>query len=146
MASHSPLSSSHHHIHPVSMYFKAALLLTFLMGATILASYWDAGNVWINNGIALIIAISKTIVVVGWFMHVKYSTSLTKLFAMLGFLWVTLLGVILVDYFFRGHEPVPSWTGVHDSALPRRIGSSDNLPLTPMDQNVQNRLPKYLGN
>lgn len=136
-----------HHIHPIRMYVFSAAALTFLMVATIVA--WKIeipGGVWVNNGVAMLIAMTKTFVVVMFFMHVKYSTPLTKLFAMLGFLWATLLGVILVDYFFRAHEPVPSWTGVTETALPRRIGDTDHKGLDPIDQNVQNRLPKLLGN
>ena len=134
-----------HHVHPIRMYVFAAMTLTVLMLATILLSYVNFGNVWINNLIALGIAASKTIVVVLWFMHVKFSTPLTKLFAALGFIWATLLGVILMDYFFRGYEPVSSWSGP-ETALPRKIGSTDHRPLSRDEQNIQNRLPKYLGN
>lgn len=146
MAKGTPLGGDHHHIHPVRMYVVAAAVLTVLMGITIWASRIDfPGGVVVNNLVAVGIAITKTVVVVGWFMHVKFSTALTKLFAMLGFLWATLLGGILIDYFFRGHEPVPSWTGAHESALPRRIGSMDHKALAPIDQNVQNRLPGQPG-
>lgn len=142
-----PLAASGHHIHHWSMYVKAAGALTLLMGLTIIASYWHApGGVVVNNLIALGIAAAKTTIVVGWFMNVKFSTSLTKLFAILGFLWATLIWVIMVDYFFRGYEPVPSWSGVQETALPRRIGSTDHAPLPPIDQNVQNRIPRMLGN
>lgn len=142
MAKGTPLAADHHHIHPVRMYVVAAIVLTILMGVTIQASKIDLpGGVVVNNLVAVGIAITKTVVVVGWFMHVKFSTALTKLFAFLGFIWVVLLGGILIDYFFRGHEPVPSWSGVQESALPRRIGSMDRAPLDPIDQNVQTRLP-----
>lgn len=138
-------ASGGHHVHSPWMYVRTAGVLTVLMGLTIWASYWDLGNVWFNNLLAVAIAVTKTFFIVAFFMNVKYSTSLTKLFAMLGFLWATLLGLILVDYFFRGHEPVPSWSGVHESALPRRIGSTDNRLLDPIDQNVQNRLSGVPG-
>ena len=142
-----PLAASGHHIHHWSMYVKAAVALSVLMGLTIAASFWHApGGVVVNNLIALAIAVLKTFIVVAWFMNVKFSTSLTKLFAVLGFLWATLIWVILVDYFFRGYEPVPSWSGVQESALPRKIGSTDNAPLRPDEQNVQNRIPRMLGN
>ena len=141
-----PLAAGGHHVHSVGMYFRTALVLTALMGLTIWASYWDLGNVWFNNILALVIAITKTFFIVSFFMNVKYSTSLTKLFAILGFLWATLIWVIMIDYFFRGYEPVPSWSGVQETALPRRIGSTDHRPLAPMDQNVQNRIPRMLGN
>ena len=84
----------------------------------------------------------KAFVVVQFFMGVKFGSSLVKLFAYLGFLWLSLLAFILVDYFFRHYEPVPSWTGRPETALPRQIGSYDQQPLAPLERNVQNRLPK----
>ncbi len=146
LAAQAAHGDGHSHVHPIRMYVFAAAALTVLMGATIAASYVNFGNVWVNNLIAIGIALTKTAIVVLWFMHVKFSTPLTKLFAALGFIWATLLGVILVDYFFRGYEPVPSWSGRVESALPRRIGSTDHLPLPQNEQNIQNRIPKYLGN
>ncbi|RYG32696.1 hypothetical protein EON81_20005 [bacterium] len=141
-----PLAAAGHHVHSPWMYVRAAVVLSLLMALTIGASYVNFGNVWINNLVAIAIAITKTSVIVMYFMNVKYSTSLTKLFAALGFIWVTLIWVIVVDYFFRGYEPVPSWSGVQETALPRRIGSTDNTPLPAIDQNVQNRIPRMLGN
>lgn len=136
-----------HHIHPYRMYAWNAIGLSFLMLLTIWASgIHFPGGVVVNNLIAVGIATLKLILVVQFFMHVKYSTSLTKLFAYLGFIWMFLLGVILADYFFRHYEPVASWTGRTESALPRQIGSTDNAPLAPIEQNVQNRIPKGLGN
>lgn len=128
------------------MYATAAIALSILMVLTIVASKIEfPGGVVVNNLIALAIAATKTIIVIMWFMHVKFSTSLTKLFAILGFLWATLIWIIIVDYFFRAHEPVPSWSGVHESALPRKIGSTDNRLLDSNDQNVHNRLPGQPG-
>lgn len=140
-------AGGHSHVHPVRMYVFAALALTVLMLLTIWASTVQfPGGVVVNNIVALTIATAKLSIVVMWFMHVKFSTSLTKLFAYLGFVWMFLLGLIWVDYFFRSYEPVPSWTGRQESALPRKVGSMDQAPLSPNEQNVQIRLPRGVGN
>jgi len=50
---------------------------------------------------ALLIAVIKAILVVLFFMQVKYSSRLTWLWAGLGFVWVLLMSGIVVDYLSR---------------------------------------------
>lgn len=74
------------------------ILLTIL---TVVVSSFDFGA-W-NTIIALLIAAAKALVVVTWFMHVKYSTRLTKVFVGAGFVWLLVLILILsADYTARG--------------------------------------------
>ena len=77
---------------------------------TVLASYVDLGEWHIAPGltlfwnpvVALAIATSKMLLVVLFFMHVKYSPRLTKLTVVSGlFMFLVLVGMTLADYFTR---------------------------------------------
>ena len=67
---------------------------------TVWASFIDLGH-W-NPVIALAIATSKAMLVVLFFMHVKYSTKLTKLTVICGiFIFLGLISMTLADYMSR---------------------------------------------
>jgi cytochrome c oxidase subunit 4 len=67
---------------------------------TVWVSFIDLG-VW-NPVIALAIACTKATLVVLFFMHVKYSTKLTKLTVISGlFTFMALIGMTLADYISR---------------------------------------------
>jgi cytochrome c oxidase subunit 4 len=80
----------------------ATILLALLLGTalTVWASFIDLGF-W-NPIIAMAIASTKAILVLLYFMHVKYSTNLTKL-AVAGaiFLFIVLVSMTLADYISR---------------------------------------------
>ena len=89
-----------HHI--VSPRVYLAILTALLVGTavTIWASYIDMGP--LNPIIALAIACTKAVLVILFFMHVKYSTKLTKLTVGAGvFTFLILVGMTLADYFTR---------------------------------------------
>jgi len=89
-----------HHI--VSPKVYATILLALLVGTalTVWASYIDLGI--LNPIIALGIACTKATLVVLFFMHVKYSSKLTKLTVGAGvFTFMILVGMTLADYFTR---------------------------------------------
>ena len=96
-----------HHIVPVATYAKTLGALIVLMVLTVAISRVHLGSI-ANNLVAMTIAICKALLVVMIFMGVKYSTKLTKLWAATGFVWLTLMGIILVDYYTRGNEVVPT--------------------------------------
>lgn len=95
-----------HVILPQKLYlqiFAALLALTFV---TVAAAYIDLGP--LNNLVALSIAVTKTVLVILYFMHVRYSSHLTWVFAGAGFFWLLiLLALTLSDVFTRGWLPVP---------------------------------------
>jgi len=99
-----------HHI--VSPLTYAIVFLALLVGTalTVLASYADLGEWQIAPGltlfwnpvVALAIATTKMMLVVLFFMHVKYSPKLTKLTVAAGFfMFLVLVGMTLADYFTR---------------------------------------------
>ncbi len=98
--------------HIVSPMIYLAILGALLLGTglTVWASFIDLGEwhiapgltVFWNPVVALAIACSKAILVVLFFMHVKYSTKLTKLTVTSGFfVFLALIGMTLTDYFSR---------------------------------------------
>lgn len=101
---------SHHHIVSPWIYLRIVVILLFATGLTVWASYIDLGELHIAEGltlfwnpvVALAIAATKMILVVLFFMHVKYSTKLTKLTVGAGlFTFLVLVGMTLTDYFSR---------------------------------------------
>jgi len=99
----------HHIVSPV-IYLAILLALLVGTGLTVWASYIDLGEWHIAPGltlfwnpvIALAIACTKMVLVVLFFMHVKYSTKLTKLTVASGvFTFLVLIGMTMADYFSR---------------------------------------------
>jgi cytochrome c oxidase subunit IV len=114
-----PLQHSHH-IVPTWTYVKTLIALTVLMLLTIFASYVDfPGGVLTNNLVALTIAVIKSFLVIWVFMGIRWSTSLTKLWAVTGFIVMPMMFIMFQDYFMRYREVVPGWEGKTDTALPR---------------------------
>jgi cytochrome c oxidase subunit IV len=89
------------HIVPIRIYLIVFVVLMGLTAVTIFISYHDLGS--LNNVVALTIAVTKATLVILYFMHVRYSSSLTKLVAAGSFLWlVILLSLTMTDYISRG--------------------------------------------
>ena len=82
-------------------YFLIFFALLVLTAVTVLVAFQDFGA-W-NDVVALSIAVLKATLVVLFFMHVYYTTQLTKLVVVAGFFWLFILIVLtLSDYFSRG--------------------------------------------
>lgn len=114
-----------HHAQPFKMYviiFFALMGLMLLTVAVAKVPWLHIGppdvQIW-NNIVAVGIAVTKTFLVVGYFMHVKWGTPLVKTYAILGFAWVTLLWLIFGDYLTRGWESVEGWERIPATSLPR---------------------------
>ena len=90
----------HHHIVSPMVYLTIVGILLVMTGLTVAASYVEMGM--FNPVVALAIAAFKMILVVLFFMHVKYSTKLTKLTVGAGlFTFLILVGMTLSDYWTR---------------------------------------------
>lgn len=76
----------------------------------LLALTWSVG--YVNLGlfnliVALAISITKALIVVLFFMHIKGSSPLLHLAATVGVIWLLImLGLTLSDYFTRGWVPL----------------------------------------
>ena len=95
------------HIVPVKVYLAIFLALLAGTALTVLAAFHDFPG-QLNTVIALTIASIKATLVVLYFMHVRYSTRLTKLVVVGGFVWLALLiGLTMADVVSRGWIPIP---------------------------------------
>ena len=89
-----------HHIVGPGVYVVILFCLLIGTGLTVWASFLELGP-W-NPIIALAIATAKATLVVLFFMHVKYSTKLTKLTVFAGiFMFLVLISMTLADYMSR---------------------------------------------
>jgi cytochrome c oxidase subunit 4 len=83
--------------------FAALIVLTYV---TVVVSRIDLGR--FNTIVALTIAVTKAVLVVLFFMHVRGSTRLTKLVVVSGFAWLALMiGLTMADVMTRGWIPIP---------------------------------------
>jgi cytochrome c oxidase subunit IV len=88
------------HVVPKKTYYAIFATLMVLTAATVWVSAIDLGS--LNTVLALAIAGFKAVLVVLFFMHVKYSTRLTKVAVVAGLYWLgILLALTLSDYLTR---------------------------------------------
>lgn len=94
------------HVAPKSMYYTIFAALMVLTVLTVAVARVDLGV--LNLPVALVIAVSKALLVIMFFMHVKYSTRLVQVTAFTGFLFLgILIAVTMADYLSRGMLGVP---------------------------------------
>jgi cytochrome c oxidase subunit 4 len=94
------------HIVPKNVYLTVFGLLMLLTGATVAVAFVDLGN--LNVFVALGVAVAKASLVVLFFMHVKYSPTITKLVVVAAIVWLGLLfGITMSDYLTRGWLVAP---------------------------------------
>src|SRR5215472_11423163 len=95
------------HVTPKRTYFAIWAALLILTYATVAVSRIDLGQ--LNTIAALAIAVAKALLVVLFFMHIRYSSRLTKLVVVGGFLWLALLiGLTMADEVTRIWMQIPS--------------------------------------
>ena len=75
---------------PIRVYLLVFLALLALTAITTAVAFFDLGG-GVNNAIALTIAVCKGLLVILFFMHVRYSDKLTWVFAAAGFFWLLIL-------------------------------------------------------
>lgn len=110
MSNKEEMYEQEHHIVSPKIYLTILGALLVATALTVGASFVDLGEWQIAPGltlfwnpvVALAIACCKAILVVLFFMHVKYSTKLTRLTLISGlFTFMALIGMTLTDYFSR---------------------------------------------
>jgi len=110
------------HIVPQSVYLTIVIVLMVLLVLTVLAAFTDVdhftrnhhlGTGW-NTAIAMIIAVVKGLLIILFFMHVKYSSKLTWVFAAAGFIWLVIMFVLtFTDYATRTYPLIQRGEPAH---------------------------------
>jgi cytochrome c oxidase subunit 4 len=107
-------SEPHVSIRTYALVFLALLVLT---GLTTAIAFLDLGG-GINTMVALAIAVGKALLVILYFMHVRYSDRLTWVFAAAGFFWLLILiGGTMSDVSTR--PQLPSTVSIPAQDYPR---------------------------
>jgi cytochrome c oxidase subunit 4 len=89
------------------MVFATLLLMTLI---TVEVSFYDVGI--LNFSLALTIACFKALLVILYFMHVRYSTGLTGIFVGAGFVFLAImLAFSLMDLLTRDWQYQPDSSG-----------------------------------
>jgi cytochrome c oxidase subunit 4 len=89
-----------HHVVAKRIYYVIFAMLMVLTAVTVGVAYIDLGAM--NTVVALAIACFKALIVVLFFMHVKYSTRLIQLTVIAGLYWMGIMFVLTFsDYLTR---------------------------------------------
>ncbi len=99
-----------HHVVSIGVYMTIFVALMVLTALTVWVALFDMGEYsWLHTPLALVIASAKALLVVLWFMHVKYGSRLVWVFLAAGVAWLAILVAITVgDYMGRKWEPTPN--------------------------------------
>ena len=118
MSDHGEHGAHTEHVVPVSTYLLVFLALMVGTALTTWVAYIDLGE-W-NTVVALVIAFTKMILVVLFFMHVKYATGLTRVIIIAGFFWLAIMITLSCsDELTRAWEIVPQgWLPTTNMIIP----------------------------
>jgi cytochrome c oxidase subunit 4 len=96
------------HIVPRRIYYRIFGVLLALTALTVGVAFLDLGP--LNPVIALTIAAAKALLVILFFMHVRYSPHLIWIYVAAGVIWLGhLILFTMSDYLTRGWLVVTSW-------------------------------------
>ena len=92
------------HVVPAKTYILVFVSLIFLTGLTTSVAYIDLGV--FNTVVALVIAVAKMMLVVLFFMHMKYSSGMTRVVVIAGLFWLAIMiSLTLADELTRWWTP-----------------------------------------
>jgi cytochrome c oxidase subunit 4 len=95
-------------------YLKTFLALLGLLTLTVGANFADLGP--FNVMIAMLVSVAKTLLIILFFMEVRYSPPLVWLFATAGFLWLILMIIMMLNDYETRSWVAPDWrAGVNGS-------------------------------
>jgi cytochrome c oxidase subunit 4 len=121
------MSKKEEHIVSPLIYIVVLIALMGLLVLTLIATFVDLdkliagpnhqGHAYWNMAVALLIAILKALLIIMFFMHIKYSPRLTWPFAVAGFVWLgILLTLTMSDYTTRNYPPSTPKSGQMEPA------------------------------
>jgi cytochrome c oxidase subunit 4 len=92
---------------PKKTYLLVWVSLLILLAITVGVSYIHLG--WLNAAAAVGIAVVKAVIIILFFMHVRYSPKVLWIFVGAGFFWLGIMMVLtLGEYFTRAYMPPPT--------------------------------------
>jgi cytochrome c oxidase subunit 4 len=92
---------------PVRTYLIVWASLLILLGITVGMAFIHLG--WFNPVAAVTIAFTKAVIIVLYFMHVRYSSKLVWVFAGASVLWLGIMFTLaFTDYLTRSTLPAPT--------------------------------------
>ncbi len=93
-------ADARHHVLPLSIYFGIFAALLVLTGVTTWIAHIDLHA--LNLPVALLVAAVKAVLVILYFMHVRYSSRVVRLAAAAGFFWLfVMLALTMMDFLTR---------------------------------------------
>jgi len=101
------------HVVPLKVYHRVFGALLILLIITVVAAFVHLGSVG-NIMLAMTIAVAKMTLIILYFMHVRYSSKLTMVFAASGFLWMAIMLSFFVSDVAARPDVRPPWT--HNTA------------------------------
>ena len=102
---HTEHTEHNQHVTPRTYYLVFAALMVLLV-LTMMASGLGTGLLGIS--VALTIAVVKAVLIILYFMHVRYSERLIWLFSGAAFFWLgIMLGFVFTDYLSRPFLDIP---------------------------------------
>ena len=91
---------------PKKTYLLVWASLLVLLAVTVAVSYIHLG--WLNPVVAVGIAAIKAVIIILFFMHVRYGPKVLWVFVGAGFFWLGILfALALGDYMMRVYLPAP---------------------------------------
>ena len=126
------MSHDQEHHGGIGAYITVFAILLVLTAGTVVAAFIDFGS--FNTVIALTIAIVKAVLVILFFMHLKESSGLLKLFVVGAFVFVgVMIGMTFNDFATRNWGPkieANSWINRMPHQYPETIASESTSPKT----------------
>jgi cytochrome c oxidase subunit IV len=106
------------HVIPKGIYLLIFVTLLILTLLTVEVSFWNLGI--LNFHMAVLIASCKSMLVILYFMHVRYNSGIVRIFVSAGFIFLGILLLFsLADLFTRGWQYQPD-TSAFSMLIPPR--------------------------
>jgi cytochrome c oxidase subunit 4 len=113
------------HVISVKVYVAIFLALLVMTALTIRIAFIDLGP--LNTIVAMTIAVIKAMLVILYFMHLRYSSQLVKIFVAGGFVWLAILiGLTVSDYASRDWIQQPA--GWNQQSAETSAAEPDSAP------------------
>src|SRR5688572_8344764 len=130
------------HVSPKSLYYAIFGALMVLTVITVAAAFVNLGA--LNFPVAISIAILKATLVVLFFMHVKYSSRLTKMVVGTSFFFLAILfALTLTDYMSRGWHASPRGTAGAGTQVGISTTTPDRTRVEPVRPQQQQAEPRH---